>query len=198
MTKPSEDIHRVSSNSVKKSKKFVRKLKAEKHDTDRNQISTKSCPYCGIKHKMGKEHCKDWGQSCNICGKKNHFAKMCKTRDKVHRVDEMSGSESSETELLYTVTEKPGTEEVVNAVMDREIYANRLIDNKPVKFHIDCGATVNVLASKYVNVANIKPTKRVLQMWNKTELKPEDMCRVKMTNPKNNRKYSVEFIIVMN
>ena len=33
-------------------------------------------------------------------------------------------------------------------------------------------------------------------MWNKTELKPEDMCRVKMRNPKNNRKYSVEFIIV--
>ena len=121
---------------------------------------------------------------------------MCKTRVKAHRANEMSGSESSETEFLYTVTEKPGTEEVVNAVMDREIYANMLIDNKPVKFHIDCGATVNVLPSKYVNIANIKPTKRVLQMWNKTELKPKGVCRVKMRNPNNNRKYSVEFIIV--
>ena len=58
------------------------------------------------------------------------------------------GSESSETEFLYTVTEKPGTEEVVNAVMDYKIYASMLIDNKPVKFHVDCSMTVNVLPSK--------------------------------------------------
>ena len=138
----------------------MRKPKAEKHGTNHNQISTKSCPYCGIKHKMGKEHCKAWGQSCNICGKKNHFAKMCKTRDKADRINEMSGSEFSETEFLYTVTEKPGTEEVVNAVMDREIYANMLTNNKSVKFHIDCGATVNVLPQ-----ANMS-TERILNQQN--------------------------------
>ena len=85
---------------------------------------------------------------------------MCKTRDKAHRVNEMSGNESSETEFLYTVTEKPGTEEVVNAVMDREIYANMLTNNKSVKFHIDCGATVNVLPQ-----ANMS-TERILNQQN--------------------------------
>ena len=53
-----------------------------------------------------------------------------------------------------------------------------LINEKPVKFHIDCGATVNVLPTKYVNAKDIKPSKCVLQMWNKTELKPEGKCRV--------------------
>ena len=33
-------------------------------------------------------------------------------------------------------------------------------------------------------------------MWNKTELKPEGTCRVTLRNPKNRRKYSIEFILV--
>ena len=64
-----------------------------------------------------------------------------------------------------------------------------LINEKPIKFHIDCGVTVNVLPSKYVNKEDIKPTKRVLQMWNKTELKPEGTCRMTVCN-------SVKFIVV--
>ena len=71
-----------------------------------------------------------------------------------------------------------------------------LINEKPVKFHIDCGATVNVLPIKYVNAKDIKPSKRVLQMWNKTELKPEGTCCVTLHNSKNRRKYSIEFIVV--
>ena len=71
-----------------------------------------------------------------------------------------------------------------------------LINEKPVKFHIHCGATVNVLPIKYVNAKDIKPSKRVLQMWNKTELKPEGTCCVTLHNSKNRRKYSIEFIVV--
>ena len=33
-------------------------------------------------------------------------------------------------------------------------------------------------------------------MWNKTELKPLGTCRVKLRNPKLDKKYSVEFVIV--
>ena len=91
---------------------------------------------------------------------------------------------------------KPAVTETVNSISEWEIYAKMLINEKPVKFHIDCGATVNVLASKYVNKDNIQPMKRVLQMWNKTELKPEGVCRVTIRNPKNRKKYSVEFILV--
>ena len=73
--------------------------------------------------------------------------------------------------------------ETVNSVSEQEIYAQMLINEKPVQFHIDCGATVNVLPSKYVNKDNIHPTKRVLQMSNKTELKPEGVCHVTIRNP---------------
>ena len=77
--------------------------------------------------------------------------------------------------------------ETVNAVYEREIYANMLINEKPVKFHIDCSATVNVLPIKYVNAKDIQLTKRILQMWNRTKLKPQGTCRLTLHNPKNRR-----------
>ena len=73
---------------------------------------------------------------------------------------------------------KPEMTGTVNSVSEREIYTQ-----------IDFGATVNVLPSKYIN-------KKDLQMWNKTELKPEGICRVTIRNPRNQKKYSVEFIII--
>ena len=189
-----EDVHRVYSG-YSKFKKPNRKNKGKKPETDRKQSSDKLCDYCGNKHKTGKEHCKAWGQICGACGKMNHFAKLCRQRGKAHAVEEVSDSESS-TDSLYMVTDKAEISEAVNSVTDRAIYANMIIDKKVVKFHIDCGATVNVLPSKYVNACDIKPTKRILQMWNKTEFKPKGTCRVKIRNPKNNRKYSIEFMIV--
>jgi len=98
-------------------------------------------------------------------------------------------------EYLFSVT-TPETTDTVNAISEREIYAQMLNNEKPVKFHIDSGATVNVLPIKYVNAKDIKPSKPVLQMWNKTELKPEGTCRVTLRNPKNRQKYSIELIIV--
>ena len=88
------------------------------------------------------------------------------------------------------------TTEAVNRVTECKIYAQMLINEKPIKFHIDCGATVIVLPAKYVNKEDIQPTKRVLKMWNKTELNPEGTCSVTIRNPRNQRKYSVKFIVV--
>ena len=88
------------------------------------------------------------------------------------------------------------TTEAVNRVTECKIYAQMLINEKPIKFHIDCGATVIVLPANYVNKEDIQPTKRVLKMWNKTERNPEGTCSVTIRNPRNRRKYSVKFIVV--
>ena len=96
----------------------------------------------------------------------------------------------------FTVTTKSEMTGTVNSVMERKIFAQMLINEKPVKFHIDCGAKVNILPSKYVNKDDIQPTKHVLQMWNETKLKPEGTCHVTIRNPRNCKKYSVEFIVI--
>jgi len=67
------------------------------------------------------------------------------------------------------------------------------LKGKAIRFHVDCGATVNVLPAKYVGHEEINATKKVLQMWNKSELKREV---VTIQNPRNDKKYSLEFVVV--
>jgi hypothetical protein len=40
------------------------------------------CGYCGGNHQKGQDNCPAKGQSCNKCGKVNHFAKACKSSTK--------------------------------------------------------------------------------------------------------------------
>ena len=75
----------------------------------------------------------------------------------------------------------------------QEIYAEMTRKGKAIRFHVDCGVTVNVLPAKYVRHKEINPTKKVLQMWNKSELKREG---VTIRNPRNDKKYSLEFVVV--
>ena len=53
-----------------------------------------------------------------------------------------------------------------------------------------------MLPIKYLTGEKIIPTDRTLQMWSKTELKPKGTCHLTIRNPKNDKKYSVEFMAV--
>ena len=99
-------------------------------------------------------------------------------RAQTHCVSENTHESSSESDYMGCVTVK---HEAVNGVDDsnrpaaKPIYAEMLLNGTPVKFHVDCGASVNVLPMKYVNKEALKPTNKTLVMWNKTELKPNLM-----------------------
>ena len=197
-TQEPEDVHKVKMKKPKKPereypKQTVRDNPNRKPNDDKT--SDRPCDFCGRKHCKGRTNCTAWGRICGACGKKYHFVSQCRAREKTHNV-EFQEDETSEEEFLYCVTSKQEMTGTVNSISEREIYAQMLINEKPIKFHIDCDATVNVLPSKYVNKEDIQPTKRVLQMWNKAALKPEGICRVTVRNPRNQKKYSVEFIIV--
>jgi hypothetical protein len=47
---------------------------------DRKPTYSNKCSYCGYQHAMGKSHCKAFGKSCTLCGKKNHFESVCKMK----------------------------------------------------------------------------------------------------------------------
>ena len=46
--------------------------------TDNEGAKTYDCKYCGSNHK--KRQCPAFGKECNKCHKKNHFAKLCKSK----------------------------------------------------------------------------------------------------------------------
>lgn len=59
----------------------VESIKPKKRDTksEHTSVMRKECSRCGNKHEYRK--CPAYGKTCKSCQKKNHFAKMCNTKD---------------------------------------------------------------------------------------------------------------------
>ena len=96
-------------------------------------------------------------------------------------------------ELIQTV-ETVG--QIVTSKNKKSIFAEMEIGANPVRFQVDCIATVDILPKKYVGSNKIEKTSKVLQMWNRDKLKPKGTCRLIVKNRKTRKKYSVEFIVV--
>jgi len=69
-----------------------------------------------------------------------------------------------------------------------------IIGKEPIAFQIDTGASVNLLPARYAPY--IEPTSKKLTMWNGSVLRPLGQCRTILRNPKNSKKYNVEFVVV--
>jgi hypothetical protein len=161
------------------------------------------------KHKPNKELCPAYGKTCSICGIRNHFACKCRKLNvrksrKVHQIDETSGSE--EEEYVLTVQTNVSREDI--KAIDKEIFPNKMfatmrIDRNEITFQLDCGSTVNVFPEYLFRQCvcekehvEIEKSSQTLVMFNGTETKPLGKKRLTLKNPKNNKKYNVEFVIV--
>ena len=69
---------------------------------------------------------------------------------------------------------------IVHSISDKAIFGKIIVNNKPVKVQIDSGASVNVLPEQYVSPADIQTTTTVLQIYNKSVVKPLGESKVKV------------------
>ena len=175
-----------------------------------NDTTKISCKFCAGRHPQRKESCPAWGKECLKCGGKNHFVRACRKtgggqRVKVYRTAEEesrereSDTETSDIEYLGSVAVYAGNICVVepsDEIYPREIYPEMLIDDKPVEFQVDCGASINILPDEFVGKEEISPTAKTLIMWNKTEVKPKGTVRLVIKNPKTRKRFSLEFVFV--
>lgn len=161
-----------------------------------------------------KKKCPAWGTKCLNCGGRDHFAKACLKSKKPQRFDagvkqidtsveessdSDSSTDSSEIDFITSITT------TVSAVKSdsppksgyaKEIYTVMEIGNHAAKFQIDCGASINIITEALIGNSVVTPTSKRLVMWNKTEITPMGAMRVVLRNPKNRKKYSVEFVVV--
>ena len=79
---------------------------------------------------------------------------------------------------------------------DKAIMGHMQIDDKIIRFQVDPGASVNILPQELVPNIPIQPCSMKLRMWNDTTHTPVGKCRTMITNCKNNKQYSVEFVVV--
>ena len=75
--------------------------------------------------------------------------------------------DSIESESDGDIINEVQTVHSVESRREKLIYAKMSIPGKPVRFQVDCGAAVNLITSKYVGKAKMKPPTNTLEMWDK-------------------------------
>ena len=143
------------------------------------------CLFCGRRHVKNKASCPAWGKVCSKCGKRNHFAKCCKSPN-VHSITQQPESCLSDT---------------INNLHDRRklrksVYADMVVNGHTVKFQLDTGATANLIPKKYVPEEAILDTTSKLTMWNGATFIPAGTAILDVTNPKSGNVYKLNFIVV--
>ena len=106
--------------------------------------------------------------------------------------------ESSDDSDVEHITSIVARSEMIHAVTQEQdypkvIYTEISIRKTEVKFQVDSGASVNVVPVNFVTDKKFEPTTKTLHTWNDTTLKPLGSCRLVLPNPKNKKKFSVEF-----
>jgi len=160
--------------------------------------TVRCCKFCGQSHSYDRESCPAWGKTCQKCGAANHLAIKCRgrrkpgfKRGKVHSLDDYTDEENDDdTEWISALdmtSSPPGP---------KDIKCNMIVSGKPVIFQVDSGATINVLPEKYAPF--VEPTDKQLKTYNRQSLDVKGSCRTTLRNPKNGRKYSLEFLVVGN
>ena len=201
------DTCKAAENAVAQGKDLrpdvVNKVSSRRHKSSRQSRQSKPapkplhCKFCGNTHVMKREECPAWGKQCSKCGQSNHFPVKCpnsKYRPRVHKVqhdDSNTDSETSDEEWIKVVHSK-------DHKSSKEVKCRLLVgpSRTEVAFQIDTGASVNILPESYAD--NIVDTNKKLTMWNNTDVSPLGTCRTTVRNPANNKKYSVEFVVVRN
>jgi len=76
---------------------------------------------------------------CRRCGLKNHFSSVCN-----NKIDEYRGRGARVHHLQDGVDDEQLL--ALTNVNSKRIYARLIVDGRPVRFMLDCGATVSLLS----------------------------------------------------
>lgn len=102
---------------------------------------------------------------------------------------------TSESDCEYVLT----VQEVHSVNKKKKITAQMIVNGKTVQFQLDCGSSVNILPETlYMQLCkdheDLTETNMTLVMYNKTETKPLGKRRLTLRNPRNKKRYSIEFV----
>ena len=114
---------------------------------------TYQCGRCGRRHTQ-PQHCPAIGADCHKCGRKNPFARVCRSgqRAKVHALEEHSSNEEDDEMLIAMLHyDRPQPTEWKTSLK---------INEKNIQFKIDTGAQCNVISTRVYDQISGKPLQK--------------------------------------
>lgn len=152
--------------------------------------SSTVCKYCGYGHPP--KQCKAFGQQCNQCGKMNHFARVC-GGNKVHTL--MEGNENPDECSDYVYID---TVETCNSI--DSWFEMVKVENVNVKFKLDSGSDVNILAENHFKNLNmhknfkLETTSVILEAYGGFKIKPLGVTQLNCKYKQKSKRF--QFLIV--
>lgn len=174
-------------------------------DNTKTNDKIQNCRFCSFSHYRG--NCPAYGQTCNKCKKRNHFASRCPANRSVHKVDyedsDLSSTDDYTSKFVVDCISKSSTtnkKEInnykINATSE-DWNVNLEVNGTDIEFKIDSGSQVNILPTKdyqrLLKRPNLKSTGITLSAYNNTSIPVQGKCIAKVT--KNNLKHHVMFIV---
>lgn len=142
----------------------VNKVAKAKQQRKPKASDNKECGKCGNKHEYGK--CPAYGQTCKLCQRKNHYARVCKSkkpRDYHKKTDRsVNEIEQEQDELFIGAIQSNRKRNDSQSQKDDKKWKEVLkINGQKLTFRLDTGADCNVLPlATYNQVAPKHATSR--------------------------------------
>lgn len=168
-----------------------RQRRRDQSTTRRDRSVDRPCRYCGRQHDANKQACPAYGQTCKKCQKQNHFAAVCRSTSskpgpRQHNVKEIW--ESTESESLLAL----------DSTKSKRVYSNLYVNERKVRFLLDCGSTVNLLPRSIVTamgLVQLRPSRATLRMYNSTELHTVGMITATVRHPRTGDQFNIDFYV---
>ena len=161
-----------------------------------------SCTHCGKNHPRGQ--CPAYGQLCRSCGKRNHYARMCRQKKRVYETETYENDYELENDYEYELVENFSDVNVwfnskvagTKPSWSKMFYVNNA--QSDITFKLDTGAETSVLSLSTYDNFMVKPNLRVSKTriygLGKQEVHPIGKTTLSLTH--NNQNHDVECEIV--
>ncbi|XP_014673255.1 PREDICTED: uncharacterized protein LOC106813592 [Priapulus caudatus] len=183
------------------------------HPHKEEKPNARECLYCGKTHVLKRELCPAYGQICRKCHKPNHFEAKCESlhkgrnqprwnskgaRQHINVVTDDYDVENYHELLVVHEQPRKDHDETCNSVRaSGEIFAALDVGGRRVNFQVDSGATCNIIPKDLVpRNAEMRPTRNILRMFNRTTVTPMGKCLLEIHNPKNGSVHTADFVVV--
>ncbi len=182
-------VHAISGHTSKGSVSKQRNAKYTKRYSDSPQtrnapsVYPKGCGYCGNKRHVDRFHCPAKGKVCKVCGKLNHFAKVCRSNCEktVHAISQEGSDQLEECDELFidSVTQSKQSSDMEQAFVNIKIGPKQ----HEIKFKLDTGSSANVIPlyeyTKLDMQCTLQQTSRPLYGYGGERLVLKGKCNLK-------------------